>query len=136
MVLSKSKQSLLELRKSHRWRHPQDLWANLWRSNARQPRGLIRIMWEKMIICCNTFGGTKCLNASRLFQAICNIFTLLLFFALLYFVMCKILSNMRFWAEGEKHLPIFSHMIKECVVLHSLRNVFRFFTLLVLMNVL
>jgi hypothetical protein len=60
-----------------------------------------------MIICCNIFGGTKCLNASRLFQAICNIFTLLLFFALLYFVMCKILSNMRFEPKAKNTFPSF-----------------------------
>jgi hypothetical protein len=51
-----------------------------------------------MIVCCNIFGGTKCLNASRLFQVICNIFVLLTFiFAyLLSFVMCKISFNMCF----------------------------------------
>jgi hypothetical protein len=48
-----------------------------------------------MIVCCNIFAGTRCLNASRLFQVI-FIFLTFIFVSLLSFVMCEILFNMRF----------------------------------------
>jgi hypothetical protein len=83
-----------------------------------------------MIVCCHIFAGTKCLNASIVFQVICNIFILLSFIvaSLLSFVMCEILFNMCFRAKGEKHLPFFSHITKEIIVLHSLSNGFGVFT--------